>query len=96
MNVDDFIALQQQFVAETGFGEYLPTLWVETPRQVKVNILMDPPEGDELEVVARDWARQLARKHDYCMAFKADDWHLKIVARVGAVTREQMVAVEVG
>lgn len=94
MSVDDFISAQQQFIVESGFNDYLPTLWVETSKQVNVNVLTDAPEGDELESVARDWAKQMARKCDYYLAFKLDDLHLKVVSQVGAVTRDQIVAVK--
>jgi hypothetical protein len=93
MSIDDFIAAQQQFIDERDFNEYLPTLWVVTPRQVQVNVLMDPPEGVELEVSVRNWAQQIARERDYCLAYKVDHSHLKIVARVGVVASEQTVAV---
>ena len=93
MTVDDFIDAQQQLIAEGDFDGYLPTLWVETPGQVKVNVLMDAPDGEELETVAREWAQQMARKHDYCLAFKADDSRLKVVARVGGVSSERIVPV---
>ncbi len=93
MTVDGFIAAQQQVIAEGDFDDYLPTLWIETARQVRVNVLMDAPDGDDLERVARDWAQQMARKHDYCLAFKADDSHLKVVARIGRLETDRLVPV---
>ena len=93
MSVDDFIAAQERLISEGNFDEYLPTVWVETSRQVKVNILMHPPEGFALVTAAREWAQQQARRHDYCLAFKADESHLKVVARVGAATSEHIVAI---
>jgi hypothetical protein len=97
MAADEFIALiaaQKQLIAEWGFDGYLPTLWVVSANAVDVNVLADAPDGDELERIARDWAQQKAQKHDYYLAFKADDSHLKIVARVGAVTSEELVQVD--
>jgi hypothetical protein len=93
MTVDDFIDTQRQLIADGDFDGYLPTLWVETPRHVKVNVLVDAPGGEELESVAREWAQQMARKHDYCLAFKADDSRLKVVARIGGLTSERVVPV---
>jgi hypothetical protein len=54
---------------------------------------MDPPKEVELELSVRDWVQQNAPKHDYCLAYKLDDAHLKVIARVGAVMSEQTVAV---
>lgn len=92
MSVDDFIAAQLQVIRDDDFGEYLPTLWVETPRQVKVDILMDELEGGELEMLAREWAQKLAGKHNYFLAFMTDESHLKVVARVGTVSTQHVVA----
>jgi hypothetical protein len=91
MTVDEFIAAQQEVIAEGDFNDYLPTLWIETARQMKVNVLTDPPDGQDLERVARDWARQMARKHDYFLAFKADDSRLKVVARIDGVQDDRIM-----
>ncbi len=75
------------------FDQYLPTLWVETPKQVSVNVLMDGIDGNELETVARRWAQKLALKNDYFLAFRADNSHLKVVVRIGAMENEYLVSV---
>ena len=66
---------------------------METPTQVKVNVLVDEFDADEIETAAREWAQKLSHKHDYFLAFKADKSHIKIVARVGMVIIERLVTI---
>ena len=93
MSVDDFIAAQLQLIRDGDSNEYLPTLWVEAPTQVRVNVLTDECDEGELETVAREWASNLAHEHDYFLAFKVDETHLKVVTSVGTIAREQVVAI---
>ena len=48
---------------------------------MKVNVLMDEPGGNDLEQWRVTAAQRTAGQHDYCLAFKADDFQLKVVAR---------------
>jgi len=93
MTVKEFIAAQKELIAEGHFVGYLPTLWIVTTNQVQVNILADSPDEDDLERVARDWALQMAREHDYFLAFKSDGFRLKVVARVQGIQQECVVQI---
>ena len=88
MNFEEFVATQVKFAAKSEFWNYLPTLWVETSRKLTVHVLTDAPDGAELDVVARQWAEQLAGKHDYFLAFKAGRVHLKAIARIDGLLQE--------
>lgn len=83
MTVEDFIAAQIKIIREGRFDGNLPVLWVETPSQVRVEVLMEELEADEIELAARDWAQKLAGEHDYFLAFRADESHLMVVSRIG-------------
>jgi hypothetical protein len=92
VTVDDFIAAQRKVINECGVIEYLPTLWVDTPKQVSVEILTDDLADNEIEAVARQWAQALASKHDYFLGFRAGLSQLKVIARVGGSRSEYVVA----
>jgi hypothetical protein len=95
MTIDEFIAAQLKVIRDCcGFNEYLPTLWVDLPRQVNVEVLTDDLEADELETAVRDWAHKLSNKHDYFLAFKAGASHIKIVARINMMASERLVAID--
>lgn len=94
MTVEDFIAAQIKIIREGRFDGYLPVLWVETPSQVNVDVLMDELEANELEMAARDWAQRLAGKHDYFLAFRADESHIMVVTRIGTTASERLAAID--
>lgn len=91
--LEKFIAVQKELVAEGDFADYLPALWVVTTNQVQVNVLADAPDEGDLERVARDWALQMAREHDYFLAFKSDGFRLKVVARIQGIQQERVVQI---
>ena len=91
MTIDEFIAAQQDVIADGGFEEYLPTLWVDRGRLVEVNVLTDPPkEVTGVEAAARGWASTVAGRCDYFLAFRRGAC-LKVVARRGGNVVEQLV-----
>lgn len=81
MTIEDFIAKTQQVIAEDGLDAYLPTLVVETRWDIEIAVLQDAPQDAEIEVVAQDWAAQVAKNHDYVLAFRVDDAHFKVISR---------------
>lgn len=93
--LEQFIAVQKELIAEGDFIGYLPTLWIVATNQVQVNVLADAPDEDDLEQVARDWALQMAREHDYFLAFKADGFRLEVVARIQGIQQERIVPITV-
>ena len=86
--LDEFIATQKLLIAECGLESFLPVLWVVTRRRVDVNVLTES-ETDEL--IIREWALEIAGKHDYCLAFRFDETHFKVVARICGTSSEQVV-----
>ena len=95
MTVEEFIAHTQQVIAEDGFDGFLPTLVLETRREVRIAVLEDVPSGVDAESFAKDWASQVVKRNqDYLLAFKADNEHFKVVSRRAGLTAERLVAVE--
>ena len=56
MTLDAFIAAQREVIAEFGIDAYLPTLWVDTPRTVRVSVLEPAPAQTDADEVTRPWA----------------------------------------
>jgi len=93
MTVDDFVAMTQRVITRDGFDGYLPTLVLPAHRHISV--LEGMPADVNVETAARDWAlRDSKSNEDYFLAFKVDDHHFKVVARLGGVTSERAVVVE--
>lgn len=93
MTLAGFITSQQRLIAESNIDDYLPTLWVDGPTELRVNVLRDPPSAG-LEVIARAWADQIAGEDDYFLAFKVDDSRIKVIARLEGVVTEQVTKVD--
>jgi hypothetical protein len=90
---EGFIAVQKELIAEVGLVGYLPALWIDTTKEVQVSVLVDAPDENDHERVAGDWALQMAREHDYFLAFKADGFCLKVVARIQGIQQERVVQI---
>lgn len=96
MSLDKFIAIQCESIAESGLANYLPTLFVHAPRQLKIHVFVESPEESELETAALAWAEQLAGASDFYLAFRHGDDHFKVIAREGGDIVEQVLEVADG
>jgi hypothetical protein len=94
MTIDEFIATTKAIIAQDGLDGYLPSLRVEGFCAVRLHVLADVPPNVDVELFAKDWALQVAkRRKDYLLAFRLDDAHFKVVARHNGVMHEQTIAV---
>lgn len=69
MQLDDFIRITQQIIAQNGLDDYLPTACF--PAQKKLTVLEEVPAGMDVETVALAWVKQLAKPGEhYFLAFR--------------------------
>ncbi len=61
---------------------------------MRVEVLMDPSAGDEVDKVARDWRQPSPQGHADCLAFTAGASSAGIVYRIARVVNEQIGSVE--
>jgi hypothetical protein len=79
--IDQFIAMTRRIIAKDGFQDYLPTLLL--PSRKDVRVLEGVPDDEDLEKVVEGWAARIAGpEEDYLAAFKFDDAHFKVLARL--------------
>jgi hypothetical protein len=93
MTLDEFVSTQQRLIADSGLDGFLPTLWIETPRRLTVNVLTEIQNDSQVETTAREWALRSAGKYNYYLAFRLDVSHIKFIAQIDCVTSERVVAV---
>lgn len=87
--IDRFIQITRAVIEEDGFDGYLPTLLL--PQQNEVLVLDDLPDEVDIGQAALDWAGAIAgQEQDYFLAFKLDDSHFKVIARLDGQTSEQV------
>ena len=79
--IDQFIAMTRRIIAEDGFEGYLPTLLI--PSRKDIRVLEGVPGEEDLEKVVAGWAARIAGPdEDFLAAFKFDDTHFKVLARL--------------
>ena len=91
MQLDDFIRITQQIIAQNGLEDYLPTACF--PDQKKLTVLEEVPADMEVETVARAWVRQLASPNEhYFLAFRWSETEFKVLEIVAGVETQRVVA----
>ena len=79
--IDQFIAMTRRIIAKDGFDDYLPTLLL--PSRKDIRVLEGVPVDEDVEKVVVDWAaRIVGPEEDFLAAFKFDDTHFKVIARL--------------
>lgn len=79
--IDQFIAMTRRIIAKNGFEGYLPTLLL--PSRKDIRVLEGVPSEEDLERVVARWAARISGpEEDSLAAFKADDTHFKVLARL--------------
>ena len=87
--IDDFVSITRRIISRDGFDAYLPTLLLPATKEVLV--LEGAPNDASLPVTARRWAeRRAGPEVDFVLAYKSDEWHFAVVARVGGAVQERV------
>lgn len=91
--IEQFIAMTRRIIAHDGFEDYLPTLLL--PSRKDVRVLEDVPSDEDIESVVESWvARIAAPEEDFLAAFKTNDTHFKVLARLNGKNSSVMCAAE--
>jgi hypothetical protein len=86
--IDTFVAITHRIIAQDGFENYLPTLLLPTTK--KIAVLEGAPRDSTLEKIVRRWAEESAGSEaDYVVAFKSDEKHFDVIARIEGEMHER-------
>jgi hypothetical protein len=90
--IQQFITVTQRFIQRNGFDDYEPTLVL--PQRKDIRLLQGVPPDVDMEAAATDWAtRATDAEEDFFLAFKTDESHFKVIARIKGEVYEELCQV---
>ena len=93
MKPHDFAAITQNVILNQGFDEFLPVACFPERREIRA--LADIPENENVESVAIEWGRSIAKpEEEFLIAFKYSPTEFKIVRVAGSDLEHEVFLVQ--
>ena len=93
MKPREFAAITRNVIDNQGFDEFLPVACFPERREIRA--LADVPEDEDIETVAIEWGRSLAKSdEEFLIAFKYSPTEFKIVRVVGRDLEHEIFLVQ--
>lgn len=87
--IDEFIEITYRVIAKDGFDEYIPTMLLPISKEVLV--LEDVPEYVNIDITVSKWIERKAKNgKDFIVAYKINNNHFKVIARINGNMEERI------